>query len=408
MTTTRKNANVAKNSSNIANVKNVVTNNVATSVAVESVELDAKTAKNIALGSALSALGEYGTIDEQGEKTVTGYDEYKKTTYLESLKSRWLLPELTLAQKLVKGYEDNLTCIDYSCKDIGLTPELARALGPGRCLTLWFNALPKKRANEVRKVLNKYYKGGGYNFVEFDDFLRIVNEHYKDLLNLLGYRDGVSRDDISVNGVIVAWSVLNDDGKKTLHESGLYYRNVANDVGGWCAALSSLDIVTKYRMRVALNKIDENKYSRTNVVNFLLLALDSGLDVDELKDWCDSACNEYTEKIAKNKMDYETKTRKRLDTLRNELNAVGARYSTLVEKKVYLGKFAKVLDNLRAIANDSNIALCVVESCKNRVLTLGALYPTAYAAKLPSLIKSASKRYDKLSKEIADLENTLK
>lgn len=409
MTTNKKNATAAKNSNGVAKVtKNVVTNNVATSVAVDTVELDAKTAKNIALGSALSELGEYGTIEEQTAKTVSGYDEYKKTTYLEALKSRWLMPELTLAQKLVKGYDDRLACIDYDCKDIGLTPDLARALGPGRCLTLWFNALPKKKGNEVRKVLNYNYKGGGYEYVAFDDFLKIVNDNYKDLLNILGYRDGVTREDISVNGAIVAWSVLNDDGKKTLHESGLYYRKVANDVGGWCAALSSLDIVTKYRMRVALNKIDDNKYSRTNIVNFLKLALQSGVDVGTLKVWCDSACDEYTQKIAKDEADYKTKTQNRIDDLRKELHATDARYNTLVGKKEYLDKFAKVLDDLRAAANNNKYAPRVIESCKKRVLQLGALYPTAYAAKLPGLIKSALKRYDKLAKDIAELEQTIK
>ena len=406
---TKKVENVAnvKNSSVRTNVKNVVTNNTATRVTVDSVELTAKDRHALAIGSALSNLSEYGVVEESATKEVSKYDEYKKTTYLDSLKSRWILPELTMAQKLVKAYKDGIDGIDYSPNNIGMTSDLAKALGPGRCLSLWYTALPQKRQSEIRKILNEAYPNSGYEFVPFDDFLKIVNEHYKDLLNLLGFSGGVARNDMSVNGEIVAWSVLNDDGKKNLHESGLYYRVVANDVGGWCAALSSLDTVTKYRMRVAMNKISANKYSHTNVVNYIILALESGVSVDDIKEWVNDAVTQYETKIAKEKLDAVAKIRKRIEYFNTQLEAAREKYLKLCEKESRFIKFASLLDSLRAAADDNNLPEIVRVSAHNRVLKIGPYYPTAYAAKLPGLVKSAKKRCDKLSKEIVALKEKL-
>ena len=105
----------ANNSNTFTQVKNVVTNNSTKVAEVETVELTAKTAKSIALGDSVRALDSFGVIDNDNIKLVGAYDEEKKKNYLDSLRSRWQLPTLTMAQKLSSAYEDNKIYIDYHC-----------------------------------------------------------------------------------------------------------------------------------------------------------------------------------------------------------------------------------------------------------------------------------------------------
>lgn len=404
------NAVANANNSNIAtSSKNVVTNNSAKVTEVETVELTAKTAKSIALGDSVRALDSFGVIDCDNIKTVGTYDEEKKKNYLDSLRSRWQLPVLTMAQKLSSAYDDGKGYITYHRNKIGFTSDLEKAFGVARCLSLWFAQLPKKTAKDIERKLNADYPAGGYKSCDFDDWLTVVNEHYKDLLNLLGYHKGVLRSDLTVNGSVVIWSNNNDTGKKTLHPCGLYFSVAPNNVGGWCSALGSLDLVTKHKMRVALNKISENKYSQTNVTNYLGLVLDSGVDVDALHDWLDSACRSFAVAQQKQKEDSRAKIVARVAFLRSQRSAEWEKFCKLNNKQRILYKYNKMLNKLRILANDSTgkYPAVLLEAWQKRLLRLSGNFPAAYFGKLPALVNASSKRIGKFDSEIKELENNL-
>ena len=399
----------ANNSNTTKQVKNVVTNNSAKVAEVETVELTAKTAKSIALGDSLRSLDSYGVVDSDNVRFVGAYDEEKKKNYLDSLRSRWQLPTLTTAQKLAVAYDDGKSYINYHRSKIGFTADLESALGVARCLSLWFSQLPKKTAKSIERNLNADYPEGGYKYCEFDNWLQVVNEYYKDLLNLLGYNKGVEKSDLCVNGSVVIWSNNNDTGKKTLHPCGLYFTPAANNVGGWCSALGSLDIVTKHRMRVALNKISENKYSQVKVTNYLGLVLGSGVDVDTLHDWLDSACRSFAVAQQKQKEDSRAKIIARVAFLRSQKSAEWEKFCKLNNKQRILYKYNKMLNKLRILANDSTgkYPAALLEAWQKRLLRLSGNFPAAYFGKLPALVNASSKRIGKLESEIEELEKNL-
>ena len=398
------------NNSNItAKVKNVVTNNSAKVEEVETIELTAKTAKSIELGDSVRALDSFGVIDCDNVKTVGAYDEEKKKNYLDSLRSRWQLPPLTMAQKLSAAYDDSRGYITYNRQKIGFTADLESAFGVARCLSLWFSQLPKKDSKSIERKLNADYPEGGYKSCDFDDWLAIVNEHYKDLLNLIGYNKGVTKLDITVNGDFVAWSNNNDTGKKTLHPCGLYFSVVPDNVGGWCSALGSLDIVTKHRMRVALNKISDNKYSQVNVTNYLGLVLGSGVDIDTLHEWLDSACRSFAIAQQKQKDDERAKILSRVGFLRSQRDSELEKYRKLSNKKGMLDKYSRVLNELRTLAKDSSgkYPVALLDSWNKRLLRLSGNFPAAYFGKLPGLVNASIKRWEKLGEDINELEKNL-
>lgn len=399
----------AKNSTTTAQVKNVVTNNSAKVVEVETVELTAKTAKSIALGDSVRALDSFGVIDCDNIRMVGAYDEEKKKNYLDSLRSRWQLPALTMAQKLSAAYDDGRGYITYHRQKIGFTADLESAFGVARCLSLWFNQLPKKTSKGIERYLNADYPEGGYKSCDFDEWLAIVNEHYKDLLNLLGYNKGITKSDLTVNGSVVIWSNNNDTGKKTLHPCGLYFSTVQNNVGGWCSALGSLDIVTRHRMRVALNKISENKYSQVNVTNYLGLVLDSGVDVDTLHDWLDSACRSWAVSQQKQKEDSRAEIVSRVAFLSLQRDSELEKYRKLSKKQMRLKKYNKMLNKLRALAIDSTgkYPAALLDVWNKRLLRLSGNFPTAYFGKLPGLVNASFKRCEKLNDEIIELRKNL-
>lgn len=399
----------AKNSTTTAQVKNVVTNNSAQVAEIETIELTAKTAKSIALGDSIRALDSYGVVDSDNVRFVGAYDEEKKKNYLDSLRSRWQLPTLTTAQKLAVAYEDGKSYINYTRDKIGFTSDLESALGVARCLSLWFSQLPKKTAKSIERYLNADYPEGGYRYCEFDNWLQVVNEYYKDLLNILGYNKGVAKSDISVNGDFVIWSNNNDTGKKTLHPCGLYFSVAPNNVGGWCSALGSLDIVTKHRLRVALNKISDNKYSQVNVTNYLGLVLDSGVDVDTLHDWLDSACRSFAIDQQKQKDDERAKILSRVGFLRSQRNSELEKYRKLSNKLTMLKKYNKILNKLRTLAKDSSgkYPANLLDSWNKRLLRLSGNFPAAYFGKLPGFVNASIKRWEKLGEDIKELEKNL-
>lgn len=399
----------ANNSNTTTQVKNVVTNNSTKVEEVETIELTARTAKSIELGDSVRALDSYGVVDSDSVRLVGAYDEEKKKNYLGSLRSRWQLPALTMAQKLSAAYDEDKGYITYNRGKIGFTADLESAFGVARCLSLWFAQLPKKTAKDIERKLNADYPAGGYKSCDFDDWLTVVNEHYKDLLNLLGYNKGVTKSDLTVNNDFVVWSNNNDTGKKTLHPCGLYFAVTPNNVGGWCSALGSLDIVTKHRMRVALNKISDNKYSQVNVTNYLGLVLDSGVDVDTLHDWLDSACRSFAVAQQKQKDDARAKIIARVAFLRQQKTAEWEKFCKLTNKQEVLFKYNKMLNNLRTLANDSTekYPAALLEAWQNRLLRLSANFPAAYFAKLPTLVNASSKRVKKLIAEIEELKKNL-
>lgn len=399
----------ANNSSTITKAKNVVTNNSAKVAEVETVELTAKTAKSIALGDSVRALDSFGVIDNDTIKVVGTYDEEKKKNYLDSLRSRWQLPTLTMAQKLSSAYDDGKVYITYNCDKIGFTADLEKAFGAARCLSLWYAQLPKKTAKDIERKLNADYPAGGYKSCDFDAWLGIVNEHYKDLLNLLGYNKGVTKLDLTVNGNFVVWSNNNDTGKKTLHPCGLYFSVAPNNVGGWCSALGSLDLMTRHRMRVALNKISENKYSKVNVTNYLGLVLDSGVDVDTLHDWLDSACRSWAVSQQKQKGDERAKMIARVAFLRSQKAAEWEKFCKLSNKQRILFKYNKMLYKLRTLANDSTgkYPAALLEAWQKKLLKLSGNFPAAYFGKLPGLVNASAKRWEKLGEDINELEKNL-
>lgn len=399
----------AKNSTTTAQVKNVVTNNSAQVAEIETIELTAKTAKSIALGDSIRALDSYGVVDSDNVRFVGAYDEEKKKNYLDSLRSRWQLPTLTTAQKLAVAYEDGKSYINYTRDKIGFTSDLESALGVARCLSLWFSQLPKKAAKSIERYLNADYPEGGYKYCAFDDWLQVVNEYYKDLLNILGYNKGVVKSDISVNGDFVIWSNNNDTGKKTLHPCGLYFSVAPNNVGGWCSALGSLDIVTKHRLRVVLNKISDNKFSQINVTNYLGLVLGSGVDVDTLHDWVDSACRSWAVAQQKQKDDKRAKTLARLAFLRSQRDSELEKYRKLSNKQIALKKYNRILNTLRTLAKDSSgkYPANLLDSWNKRLLRLSGNFPAAYFGKLPGIINTSLKRWKKLQTEINELEKNL-
>ena len=399
----------AKNSTTAAQVKNVVTNNSAQVAEIETIELTAKTAKSIALGDSVRALDSFGVIDSDNIKTVGAYDEEKKKNYLDSLRSRWQLPTLTAAQKLAVAYEDGKSYINYTRDKIGFTSDLESALGVARCLSLWFSQLPKRDAKSIERKLNADYPAGGYKSCDFDDWLTVVNEHYKDLLNLLGYNKGVLKSDLTVNGDFVVWSNNNDTGKKTLHPCGLYFSVAPDNVGGWCSALGSLDIVTKHRLRVALNKISDNKYSQVNVTNYLGLVLGSGVDIDVLHEWVDSACRSFAIAQQKKKDDKRAKILSRLAFLRLQRDSELEKYRKLSNKKKTLKKYDSILNKLRTLAKDSSgkYPANLLDSWNKRLLRLSGNFPAAYYGKLPALVNASIKRWEKLGEDINELEKNL-
>ena len=399
----------AKNSTTTAQVKNVVTNNSAQVAEIETIELTAKTAKSIALGDSIRALDSYGVVDSDNVRFVGAYDEEKKKNYLDSLRSRWQLPTLTTAQKLAVAYEDGKSYINYTRDKIGFTSDLESALGVARCLSLWFSQLPKKTAKSIERCLNADYPEGGYKYCVFDNWLQVVNEYYKDLLNILGYNKGVEKSDITVNGDFVIWSNNNDTGKKTLHPCGLYFSVAPNNVGGWCSALGSLDIVTKHRLRVALNKISDNKFSQVNVTNYLGLVLGSGVDVDVLHDWLDSACRSFAVAQQKEKDDKRAKILSRLAFLRLQRDSELEKYRKLSNKKKTLKKYNSILNKLRTLAKDSSgkYPANLLDSWNKRLLRLSGNFPAAYYSKLPGLVNANIKRWEKLGEDINELEKKL-
>lgn len=409
MTRKTKEVKSANNSNTFTQVKNVVTNNSAKVAEVETVELTAKTAKNIALGDSVRALDSFGVIDNDNIKFVGAYDEEKKKNYLDSLRSRWQLSTLTLAQKLLTAYEGNKNYITYNRDKIGFTSDLEKAFGVARCLSLWFAQLPKKMAKDIERKLNADYPVGGYKSCDFDSWLDIVNEHYRDLLNLLGYNKGVTKSDLMVNGNFVIWSNNNDTGKKTLHPCGLYYSECPDNVGGWCSALGSLDLVTKHRMRVALNKISDNKYSQVNVTNYLGLVLDSGVDVDTLHDWLDSACRSFAVAQQKEKDDARAKIIARVTFLTSQKAAEWEKFCKLNNKQKVLNKYNKILNKLRILANDSTgkYPAALLEAWQKRLLRLSGNFPAAYFGKLPGFVNASIKRWEKLGKDIEELKKNL-
>ena len=399
----------AKNSTTAAQVKNVVTNNSAQVAEIETIELTAKTAKSIALGDSIRALDSYGVVDTDNVRFVGAYDEEKKKNYLDSLRSRWQLPTLTAAQKLAVAYEDGKSYINYTRDKIGFTSDLESALGVARCLSLWFSQLPKRDAKSIERKLNADYPAGGYKSCDFDDWLTVVNEHYKDLLNLLGYNKGVLKSDLTVNGDFVVWSNNNDTGKKTLHPCGLYFSVAPDNVGGWCSALGSLDIVTKHRLRVALNKISDNKYSQVNVTNYLGLVLGSGVDIDVLHEWVDSACRSFAIAQQKKKDDKRAKILSRLAFLRLQRDSELEKYRKLSNKKKTLKKYDSILNKLRTLAKDSSgkYPANLLDSWNKRLLRLSGNFPAAYYGKLPALVNASIKRWEKLGEDINELEKNL-
>ena len=399
----------AKNSTTTAQVKNVVTNNSAQVAEIETIELTAKTAKSIALGDSIRALDSYGVVDTDNVRFVGAYDEEKKKNYLDSLRSRWQLPTLTAAQKLAVAYEDGKSYINYTRDKIGFTSDLESALGVARCLSLWFSQLPKKTAKSIERYLNSDYPEGGYKHCEFDNWLQVVNEYYKDLLNILGYNKGVEKSDITVNGDFVVWSNNNDTGKKTLHPCGLYFSVAPDNVGGWCSALGSLDIVTKHRLRVALNKISDNKYSQVNVTNYLGLVLGSGVDIDVLHEWVDSACRSFAIAQQKKKDDKRAKILSRLAFLRLQRDSELEKCRKLSNKKKTLKKYDSMLNKLRTLAKDSSgkYPANLLDSWNKRLLRLSGNFPAAYYGKLPALVNASIKRWEKLGEDINELEKNL-
>ena len=411
MTKTRKSANVAKNSSNVANVKNVVTNNSATVANVQTIEVTNEVENNLSLGAALAGIdSNYGVIDSSSVvKEMSINDEVKKTSYLDSLKSRWRLPNLNFSEKLVSAYNDDKCYMPYHlAKTIGMPNEVVNALGVGRCLMIWYGALTPEKAGEVKKAVNKDYPNDGFKSVTFHEFLNVVYEHYKDLINILGFAGKDLEKYMTIDGRVVSWSDSNESGKRTLYANGLYYDFVKDDVGGYCSALSSLATYSNYMLRMARNKINANRYSYSNIYNFIQLAINDGGESNVVRACIDAVRASRAAKLsefeaAKNKL------KKRLNTIQDSINNEWKIVEIRNKKITYFSRVSDLIDKCHLVCDDETGKYneVVKDSAKKRALRLTDFYKPALFSRLTSDNKASRKRVERWQKDYKSVKEEL-
>lgn len=306
MTTNKKNATSTKKSSTSAKVKNVVTNNSATSVQVETVEKTQELERKINLADSLSALSSVSSSSSAGgsplkDSSLSVFDSPQKSAIIEQIKMHFKEDSPTFEYKLefcyksdsLDGWSNVFGCLKDSPY---IDKNLVAALGLGGCLSLWFARLPLADSNKVRKFVNGFAPTEKYKECTFDELCDYIEKNHKDLLNVLG----VSRlhlSDLEIDNKVVAWYDNNTSGKYTYYSDGLYYSVVADSVPGWLSAISSLSVRVAWKMRQVRNKLSEQRFNKESIINYLIDVLNSGTvdNLSALSGLCAEAFNRWSD-----------------------------------------------------------------------------------------------------------------
>lgn len=306
MTKTTKNVRSSKNSSSSTSVKNVVTENSATSVQVETMEKTQELEKKILLADSLSALSSVSSSSAGGsplkDSSLSVYDSPQKSAIIEQIKMHFKEDSPTFEYKLEFCYKSDSLAgwsdVFGGLKDSPyIDQNLISALGLGGCLSLWFARLPLADSNKVRKFVNEFAPSEKYKDCTFDNLCDYIEKNHKDLLNVLGVSK-LRLSDLEVDNKVVAWYDNNTSGKYTYYSDGLYYSVVADSIPGWLSAISSLSVRVAWKLLRVRNKLSEQRYNSDSVRNYLLDVLRSGCSPAALLSLAKSACNMYNQELA--------------------------------------------------------------------------------------------------------------
>lgn len=363
MTTNKKNATSAKNSSTSAKVKNVVTNNSATNVQVETVEKTQELERKINLADSLSALSSVSFSTAGGsplkDSSLSVYDSPQKSAIIEQIKMHYKEDSPTFEYKLefcyktdsLPGWSDVFGCLKDSPY---IDKNLVNALGLGGCLSLWFARLPLADSNKVRKFVNEFAPSEKYKDCTFDELCDYIEKYHKDLLNVLG----VSRlrlSDLEVDNKIVAWYDNNTSGKYTYYSDGLYYSVVADSIPGWLSAISSLSVRVAWKMRQVRNKLSEQRYNKDSVLNYMLDVLRAGCLPSDLVSLAKNACERYNTEYANKQTNEKAKLMQRIVLIKHQITLEtenNKMFANKLKHFAWLSSYLGGLETIRA-ARDS-------------------------------------------------------
>lgn len=364
MTRTKKNANVAKNSNNTAQVtKNVVTNNSATTAQVETVEKTQELERKINLADSLSALSSVSSSTTGGsplkDSSLSVYDSPQKSAIIEQIKMHFKEDSPTFEYKLgfcyksdsLDGWSDVFGCLKDSPY---IDKNLVAALGLGGCLSLWFARLPLADSNKVRKFVNEFAPSEKYKDCTFDELCDYIEKKHKDLLNVLG----VSRlrlSDLEIDNRVVAWYDNNTSGKYTYYSDGLYYSVVADSIPGWLSAISSLSVRVAWKMRQVRNKLSEQRYNKDSILNYMLDVLRSGCLPSDLVSLAEIACERYNAEYANKQTNEKGKLMQRIALIKQQITLEKANNEMFANKLKHFAWLSSYLGGLETIraARDS-------------------------------------------------------
>lgn len=360
MTKTRKNANVAKNSSNNANVKNVVTNNSATSVQVETVEKTQELENKINIADSLAALSSVSSSSSAGgsplkDSSLSVYDSPQKSAIIEQIKMHYKEDSPTFEYKLefcyktdsLPGWSDVFDCLKDSPY---IDKNLVNALGLGGCLSLWFARLPLADSNKVRKFVNEFAPSEKYKDCTFDELCDYIEKYHKDLLNVLGVSK-LRLSDLEINNKVVAWYDNNTSGKYTYYSDGLYYSFVSDSIPGWLSAISSLSVRVAWKMLQVRNKLSAQRYNKDSVLNYLLDVLRAGCLPSDLVSIAKNACEMYNIEYANKQTSEKGKLVQRIALIKQQITLEKANNKMFATKLKHFNWLSSYLGGLEIIRN---------------------------------------------------------
>lgn len=420
MTKTRKSANVAKNSSNIANVKNVVTENSATSVQIETVEKNAELEKKINIADSLAALASASSSTAGGsplkDSSLSVYDSPQKSAIIDQIKTKYKEDSPTFEYKLEFCYKSDSLAgwsdVFGSLKDSPyLDKNLISALGIGGCLSLWLGRLPLADSNKVRVYCNKNAPTEKYKDIDIYSLVDDINHHHKDLLNILGVAR-LSIADISVNDKIVCWYDNNTSGKYTYYSDGLYYNIVSDSVPGWLSAISSVSVLVAWRLLQVRNKMSSQRYNKVSIQNYLLDVLRSGLAPSDLVTIAKNACIAYNNELSQINETEKDKLIKRKSALTLQLIIEKEKNEMFINKIKHFNWLSSYLGGLEIIRNSrdkySEIFMFSVDEIYKYY---SPLYSKSAFKKTESGLKKSDsnlrtliKSLEKVEKELSEIE----
>lgn len=278
MTTTKKNANVAKNSSNVANVENVVTNNSATSANKQVDEVANEKTNNIDSSAVLPLRDSSDLVNdiESGEK-----ESAKKKECMDLIVNHFRAPVPSGLSLYGRFFREGCPCDNESVKKLFNDSGLALD-SDDSTVANWVLSLDAPSVGAFTRAANAWWRVAG-DFVDsaLSNVIDFANKQTA-LANDVYFCE-LKREWFFIDGAFVIFSASNNDGKKMMFAPGCYYQVAEYSTANYIRAIRSIGVFLDCKRREMRGKVSNIFALAPAVSEYLYRVLSAGyLDSDDI------------------------------------------------------------------------------------------------------------------------------